>query len=70
MGELTAVIAANVVRFRERLGLTQAAAARAAGVERAMWNRIERAGKVGSLATLVKVAKALKVEPWELLKPT
>jgi transcriptional regulator with XRE-family HTH domain len=61
---------ARVKARREELGLTQEAAALAAGFNgRRSWNNIETGGRTAvTLATLAKLATALKLSPRELLK--
>ena len=60
---------ARIKSRREELGLTQEAAAAAAGFSgRTAWNNIETGGRTAvTLATLGKLAKALDISPRELL---
>ena len=58
----------TIKRLRERRGLTQAALAKAAGVHRVYVAQIEGQTKVPSIATLEKLAKALKVKVGRLLE--
>lgn len=57
----------TIKRFRERRGLTQAALADKADIHRVYLAQIEGHAKVPSLATLEKLAKALRVKVSELL---
>lgn len=67
MGMLLPRIVANVRRLRVELGLTQAAAAFAAGLDTTVWSRLENGKLQGmSLATVEKVARAFEVDPAEL----
>jgi transcriptional regulator with XRE-family HTH domain len=56
--------------LRESAGLTQDQAARLAGIgDRTRWNAIESGRKKSiTVATLERIARALKVKPAELLK--
>lgn len=56
--------------LREERGLSQEAAALAAGVDRAHLGKLERAIKTPTLTTVWKIADALDAPPSELLKRT
>lgn len=58
----------NVVDLREKRDLTQAATAERAGLDRTEVSLIERGKRVPRLATIVKLAGALQVEPCALLE--
>jgi XRE family transcriptional regulator, regulator of sulfur utilization len=58
----------TIKRLRERRGLTQEALAKAAGVHRVYVAQIEAQSKVPSIATLEKLAKALRVKVGRLLE--
>jgi len=68
----------NVVRFRERVGLSQQGTADRAGLHRTHIAMIEAGQRLPRLDTIVKLAGALEVEPchlltgmaWELDLPT
>ncbi|MCL2769317.1 MAG: helix-turn-helix domain-containing protein [Solirubrobacterales bacterium] len=53
---------------RKELGLSQETVALAAGTDQARMSRIETAGDNPSLASFERIADALELEPWELLK--
>jgi transcriptional regulator with XRE-family HTH domain len=53
---------------RERSGLSQEALALKAEVDRTFVSRSERGERQPALATVFLLAKALEVEPWELIK--
>jgi len=70
MIKVTAVskkIGQNLRRIRERKGITQEQLALNAGLNRAYIGYIERGERNPSTDTLVKIAKALKVSPKDLL---
>ena len=70
MIKVTAVskkIGQNIRRIRERKGITQEQLALNAGLNRAYIGYIERGERNPSTDTLVKIAKALKVSPKDLL---
>lgn len=65
----TGSLAANVQIWRAKAGLTQEAAAEAAGLSEVYWKQLERGTAANpSLAILVNVAAALDTEPAELLR--
>ena len=57
-----------IKRLRKRRKMTQAVLADKVGVHRIYIAQIEAATKTPSIATLEKIAQALKVKPAELLK--
>jgi transcriptional regulator with XRE-family HTH domain len=59
--------AANLVRRRRSLGLTQDDVAAAAMMDQSQYSRIERARVDPSIRTLTRVARALRTTPSELL---
>lgn len=70
MVKITAVskqIGINLRAIRERKGITQEELALEAGLNRAYVGYIERGERNPSTETLVKIAKALKVSPKDLL---
>ncbi len=70
MVKVTAVsvkIGRNVRKIREKKGFTQEKLALDAGLNRAYIGYIERGERNPSTDTLVKIAKALKVSPKDLL---
>lgn len=60
--------AANLVRRRRALGLTQDAVAEAAMMDQSQYSRIERARVDPSIRTLTRVARALRTTPAQLLE--
>ena len=57
--------------LRENLGLTQEQLAEQAGLEYKHYQAVEAGRKKDlRLSTLLKLAKGLGLEPWELLHPT
>ena len=65
----TADIGANLQRLRGMRGLTQEAAAEAAGLSRAAYRNLETGLSEPRASTLVALAKALGVSPADLLLP-
>jgi transcriptional regulator with XRE-family HTH domain len=59
--------AANLVRRRRALGLTQDDVAAGAMMDQSQYSRIERARVDPSIRTLTRVARALRTTPAELL---
>lgn len=57
----------NVRRIREKKGITQEDLALEAGLNRAYIGYIERGERNPSTDTIVKIAKALKVSPKDLI---
>jgi len=66
---LREVLAANLRRQRASLGLSQEALADEAILHRTFVGAVERCERNISIDNIEKLAKALKVEAWELLKP-
>ena len=66
--ELHSIFSANLKRYRSRMRWTQIALAKNAGTSINFINDIEAGKKWASPATMVKLASALKVEVYELLK--
>jgi transcriptional regulator with XRE-family HTH domain len=61
-----AIFAANVVRLRDRRGMTQEQLGWAAGLHQTAIARIENGERLPSLGTILKVARGLEVPPAEL----
>lgn len=64
-----AVLAENIRRLADARSLSLYVVADFAGISRAHLYAILRGEKNPTVATLVKLADVLGVEPWELLKP-
>lgn len=69
VGALRAVVAANVRRLRKAQGLSQEGFAEACGLHRTYVGAIERAERNVSIDNIERIAQALGVEGWEMLKP-
>ena len=69
MPELAIQVAMNIRRAREMAGLTQEAAAAAAGLSRAAYRSLESGQSQPRDRTLLSLARALHVRPEDLLRP-
>jgi transcriptional regulator with XRE-family HTH domain len=58
----------NLRAARERLDLTQEEVAERSGVQAGEISRIERSKRDPQISTLEKLARAVELEPWQLLK--
>lgn len=67
-GPLRDVLASNMRKLRAAHGLSQEALAHESGVDRTYVSSIERAQRGVSIDIVARIAKALAVEPWKLLK--
>jgi DNA-binding XRE family transcriptional regulator len=65
--DVAVIVGENVRALREQRGESQQTFARRACFDRANLNRLEKGMRDPNLTTLVRLAKALDVEPWELL---
>jgi transcriptional regulator with XRE-family HTH domain len=63
------ILSQNIKRFRNYRKLSQADFAEKINISIPFLSDIENGKKWGSPATLVKMAHALNIEPYELLKP-
>jgi len=63
------ILSRNIKRFRSRLGLSQLHLALELGISTTFLSDIETGKKWVSAQTLTQLAKALKIETWELFKP-
>jgi transcriptional regulator with XRE-family HTH domain len=66
--EPTESFARNLRAARRRVGLSQEALAERSGLHRTEVSLLERAGRDPRLATIVRLARALEVEPAALLE--
>ena len=64
-----ALLSRNIKRFRNRLGLSQLHLALELGISTTFLSDIETGKKWVSAQTLAQLAKALKIEIYELFKP-
>lgn len=67
--ELRGVLARNLRRFRANLHLSQEGLADEAGLHRTFVGAVERRERNISLDNIEKLAIALRVAPYELLRP-
>ena len=68
MDPLLAILSKNVRRLRQEAGLSQEKLAGISGLHRTYIGSIERGERNATVATLGKLAKALRVSPHELLR--
>lgn len=69
LDEIIKIYAANIRRARATKKVTQALMAEKIGITEKYWSDIETGRKPCSLDTLVAIANALDIEPYELLLP-
>lgn len=67
-GQLRDVLAGNLRRRRAELGFSQEAVAHEAGLHRTFVGAVERSESNISLANIERLANALHLPAWELLK--
>jgi transcriptional regulator with XRE-family HTH domain len=67
--EIRVILGKNLKRCRARRAMSQADLAEDAGISIPFLSDIERGNKWPYMETLVNLAEALHVEPYELLKP-
>lgn len=65
--ELRRILARNVLRRRKALGLTQEALAHESNVDRTWLSKLETAKAAVSVDVIEKVARALGIDPSDLL---
>ncbi len=64
--EIQAVLGEAIRQARSATGLTQEAAAAAAGIDFKRWQRIEAGQVNATIKTLARVAEAVNVDFWDL----
>jgi transcriptional regulator with XRE-family HTH domain len=69
VGRLRRIIAQNVRQLRKSMGYSQEAFADACGLHRTYIGAIERAERNVSIDNIERMAGALGLEGWQLLKP-
>ena len=64
------IVAGNIKKYRKKLHMTQELAAERTDITAAYWQRLELISKTDlpSLSTIFKIAKALNIHPYQLLK--
>jgi len=67
--ECRTLLSQNIKRFRNRIGLSQLHLALELGISTTFLSDIETGKKWVSAQTLTQIAKALKIEVYELFKP-
>ena len=63
------IIKINIKKYREKAGLTQEQLSEMAGISPDYLSEIERGKKIPSLKRFIKIANALDILPYILLKP-
>tara|TARA_R110001606_G_scaffold52504_1_gene130217 strand:+ start:173 stop:394 length:222 start_codon:yes stop_codon:yes gene_type:complete len=63
------ILAFNLKTLRKRLNLSQEELADAAGIDRTYVSLLERCQYSASIDVLQRLASAMQVEPFELLRP-
>jgi len=58
----------NIIKYRHKKGLTQIELAARSGLEKSHIGKFETTNHNHTAATLLKLAKALEIAPWQLLK--
>ena len=67
--ELPRIFGSNVREARRRLGMSQEALANEIEMKRSYLSDLERGQRNPSIKAIARIASALRVEPWALLKP-
>lgn len=67
-GLLRDILAKNMRKLRAERGLTQEALAHECGINRTYLSSVERSERNVSIDNIERIAKALSVEPWTLLR--
>lgn len=65
---LLAQIRENIIKYRRKKGITQMELASRAGLEKSHIGKFETTNHNHTAATLLKIADALGIQVWELLK--
>jgi len=68
--KIKSMIATNIRKYRKRRRMTQEQAAERAEITSAYWQRLELVSQsdLPSVHTIFKIAKALNIHPYQLLK--
>ena len=67
-GKLRDILAKNMRRLRAQRGVSQEALAHECGIHRTYLSSVERSERNVSIDNIARIAKGLRVEPWQLLK--
>lgn len=68
-GVLRETLAANLLRIRRALGHSQDAFADLLKIQRSYYGAVEREERNVSIDRVEQIARALQIEPWQLLTP-
>ena len=63
------ILKTNIKKYREKAGLTQEQLSEMAEISPDYLSEIERGKKIPSMKRFFKIAKALNIQPYQLLKP-
>ena len=68
--KIKSIVGANIRKYRKKLHITQEQAAERAEITAPYWQRLELVSQTDlpSLPTIFKIAKALNIKPYQLLK--
>ena len=68
--KIKSLIATNIRKYRKKRRMTQEQAAERAEITSAYWQRLELVSQddLPSVRTIFKIAKALNIHPYQLLK--
>lgn len=69
MSQLSKLFALNMRNYRKKAGISQEELADKAGLHRTHVSLIEREKRNVSILTIEKIAEALGIDPFKLLKP-
>lgn len=69
MSQLSKLFALNMRNYRKKAGISQEELADKAGLHRTHVSLIEREKRNVSIVTIEKIAEALGIDPFKLLKP-
>ncbi len=67
--ELYEIFRTNMREMREEAGISQSELSRLSGIKQPQLSELERGNTNPNLATIAKVAEALEVPPWIMLRP-
>jgi len=66
--QFLAIIKNNIIRYRNKIKITQLELAERTGLEVSHIGKFESTNHNHTIKTIFKLAKGLEIEPWQLLK--